>query len=121
MVSDLGWALVQAHLLRSVPSRRLGRYPVKGDHWVETVRYSAPGQAIYINPMQCFKPIPQEVWDFHIGGYQVLAKYLKSRKDRTLSLDEITHIGAVADALAFTIEQMQRIDEANLNAFPGRG
>ena len=51
----------------------------------------------------------------------MLDKYLKSRKGRTLSLDEINHVGAVADALAFTIAQMARIDEAYRAAFPGRG
>jgi 23S rRNA pseudoU1915 N3-methylase RlmH len=65
--------------------------------------------------------LPQAVWDFHIGGYQVLDKYLKSRKDRVLSLDELTHVSAIADCLAFTIEQMATIDEAYRAAFPDRG
>jgi hypothetical protein len=51
----------------------------------------------------------------------VLDNYLKSRKSRVLSLDEINHIGAIADSLAFTIEQMARIDEAYRSAFPERG
>lgn len=54
----------------------------------------------------------------HIGGYQALDQYLKSRRSRVLSLDEINHIGAIADSLAFTIEQMARIDEAYQAAFP---
>jgi hypothetical protein len=61
------------------------------------------------------------VWDFHIGGYQVLDKYLKSRKARKLSLDEINHVAAVADSLAFTIDQMAKIDSAYKEAFPDRG
>ena len=65
--------------------------------------------------------MPPAVWDFHIGGYRVLDKYLKSRKRRVLSLDEINHIGAIADSLAFTIEQMARIDEAYKAAFAERG
>lgn len=119
-LSDLGWDLVQAHLLRDVPAAtpRLGVYHGKGDHLVEAVRYSPEEQAIWINKTQNFGPVPQAVWDFHIGGYQVLEKYLKSRKGRTLSLDETTHIGAVAEVLAFTIDQMARIDEAYLAAFP---
>jgi len=48
----------------------------------------------------------------------VLDKYLKSRKARTLSLDEINRVAAVADSLAFTIDQMGRIDEAYRSAFP---
>lgn len=120
-LSNLGWALVQAHLLRELPRRGLAAYPVKGDHTVEAVRYSPEEQAIAINKTQFFKPVPQAVWEFHIGGYQVLDKYLKSRKGRVLSLDEINHVGAIADSLAFTIEQMAKIDEAYKAAFVERG
>jgi Type ISP C-terminal specificity domain len=99
----------------------LAAYHGKGDHAVEAVRYSPEDQSIAINKTQGFRPVPPVVWDFHIGGYQVLDKYLKSRKGRTLSLDEINHVAAVADTLAFTIDQMARIDEAYLAAFPDRG
>lgn len=65
----------------------------------------------------------------------MLDKYLKSRKGRThfsaqrkgtgapypLTLDEITHVGRICDALTFTIAQMAAIDEAYLKAFPGGG
>ncbi len=61
------------------------------------------------------------MWNFHIGGYQVLDKYLKSCKGRKLSLDEINQVGAIADSLAFTIEQMGKIDKAYRAAFPDRG
>ena len=61
--------------------------------------------------------MPQAIWEFHIGGYQVLDKYLKSRKGRTLSLDEIGHIAKVADCLAFTVDQMAAIDAAYKSAF----
>ncbi len=64
---------------------------------------------------------PQAVWDFHIGGYQVLDKYLKPHKGRVLSLGEINHLGAIADSLAFTIEQMAAIEKAYCKAFPERG
>ena len=120
-LSLLGWALLQAHLLREVPRRNLATYYGRGDHEVEFVRFSSEDQSIAINETQSFRPVPPAVWDFHIGGYQVLDKYLKSRKGRTLSLDEINHVSTVADALAFTIEQMAKIDEAYLAAFPDRG
>jgi predicted helicase len=120
-LSLLGWALVQAHLLRQVPRRSLAAYHGRGEHEVEFVRCSTEDQSIAINKTQSFRPVPQPVWDFHIGGYQVLDKYLKSRKGRTLSLDEINHVSAVADSLAFTIDQMVKIDEAYLAAFPDRG
>ena len=120
-LSELGQDLVQAHLLREVPRKGLAAYHGKGDHEVEAVRYSPEEQAIWINKTQCFRPVPQAVWDFHIGGYRVLDRYLKSRKGRKLSLDEINHVAAIADSLAFTIEQMVKIDEAYRAAFPQRG
>jgi predicted helicase len=121
ILSGLGWALIQAHLLRELPRRGLAAYHGRGDHTVEAVRYAAAEQAIAINKAQSFRPVPQAVWDFHIGGYQVLDKYLKSRRGRVLSLDEIEHLGAIADSLAFTIEQMVRIDEAYRAAFSDQG
>ncbi|MBS0248141.1 MAG: hypothetical protein JSR61_16120 [Proteobacteria bacterium] len=121
LLSGLGWALVQAHLLRELPRGKFAAYHGKGDHTVEAVRYSPEDQSVAINKTQFFKPMPEDVWNFHIGGYQVIDKYLKSRKGRTLSLDEINHVGAIADSLAFTIEQMAKIDVAYKKAFAQRG
>ena len=97
--------------------RDLADYHGRGNHKIEAVRYSAEEEAIHINKTQYFKPVPQAVWEFHIGGYQVLDKYLKSRKDRSLTLDEIGHVARVADSLAFTIDQMAAIDIAYKAAF----
>ena len=120
-LSALGWSLVQVHLLRVKPKLKMARFHGKGTGIVESVRYSPEEQAVHINKTQHFSPVPPEVWGFHIGGYQVLDKYLKSRKGRLLSLDEIDHVSHVADALAFTIRQMQEINAAYGQAFPGRG
>jgi predicted helicase len=118
-LAGLGWELVQAHLLRELPRRKLADYHGKGDNTVEAIRYSPEEQAISINKSQLFKPVQQDVWEFHIGGYQVLDKYLKSRKGRALTLYEINHVSAIADSLAFTIEHMARIDGAYRAAFEG--
>ncbi len=120
-LSGLGWALVQAHLLRDLPRRGLGGFHGKGDRTVDAVRYSPAEEAVWINKTQNFAPVPDSVWEFHIGGYQVLNKYLKARKGRVLALDEINHVSAVADSLAFTIEQMAKIDTAYWSAFPDSG
>ncbi|HXI87630.1 MAG TPA: type ISP restriction/modification enzyme [Parvularculaceae bacterium] len=117
-LSALGWDLMQKHLLRDIPGLGLGKYRGKGDNAVAKPRYSEAEQAIYVNEAQKFAPVPLEVWNFHIGGYQVLAKYLKDRKGRTLTLDEINNVENVANVLAFTIEQMGKIDEAYRAAFP---
>jgi hypothetical protein len=77
--------------------------------------------SLAINKTQVLKPVPPAVWEFRIGGYQVLDKYLKSRKGQVLSLDEINRVGAIADCLAFTFERMAKIDKAYWGAFPNRG
>ena len=116
-LSTLGWALVQAHLLHDLSRRGLADYQGRGDHKVESVRYVAEEEAIHINRKQRFEPVPQEVWEFHVGGYKVLDNFLKSRKGRMLTLDEIDHVARMADSLAFTIDQMAAIDIAYKAAF----
>jgi hypothetical protein len=46
---------------------------------------------VYINKTQFFEGVPKDVWEFHIGGYQVCEKWLKDRKGRRLSSDDIDH------------------------------
>ena len=55
--------------------------------------------------------MPEEVWDFHIGGYQVCHKWLKDRKGRTLSKKDIAHYQKIIVALNETIRIMAEIDE----------
>ena len=55
--------------------------------------------------------MPEDVWNFQIGGYQVLDKYLKSRRGRELSLDEIENVLNGVKVLHFTRARMREIDE----------
>ena len=109
-LSALGWELIQAHLLKSIP-QELNVAVTKGDFKVEKPAYDPQHERLHINKTQYFSPVPADGWAFHIGGYQVLDKYLKSRKGRTLSLDEIENVQNVVNVLRFTIGQMRRIDE----------
>ena len=111
-LADLGWSLAQIHLMKILPRSKLGKYQGNGDNGVEKPRYAEAEQALYINAGQKFAPIPPEVWNFQIGGYQVLEKYLKSRKGRTLSLDEVSQIERITAALEATIACMAKIDTA---------
>jgi type I restriction-modification system DNA methylase subunit len=108
-LSRLGWALVQAHLLKNIPGQPQVEV-TRGSDLVEKPLYNSKDQRLYINPQQYFAPVPVDVWNFHIGGYQVLDKYLKSRRGRELSLDEKENIINVVKVLRFTIDQMQEID-----------
>ncbi len=57
------------------------------------------------------REVPDAVWNFHIGGYQVCEKWLKDRKGHTLSKDDIAHYNKIVIALSETIRLMKRIDE----------
>ena len=66
---------------------------------------------VYINAEQYFDGVAPEVWEFHIGGYQVAEKWLKDRKGRTLTYDDIEHYQRTLAALAETMALMARVDE----------
>jgi hypothetical protein len=67
---------------------------------------------VYINNEQYFEGVKPEWFEFHIGGYQVLQKWLKDRKGRKLSNDDITHYQRVVVAIKETIRLMSEIDKA---------
>ena len=54
--------------------------------------------------------MPEDVWAFHVGGYQVLDKWLKDRRGRQLSYDDLTHYQRVVVALRRTMALMEEID-----------
>lgn len=64
-----------------------------------------------------FTGVPEQIWNFYVGSYQVCHKWLKDRKGRTLSPEDITHYQRIVVALQETIRLMQQIDEA-IPGFP---
>ncbi|TLY99893.1 MAG: hypothetical protein E6K36_14220 [Gammaproteobacteria bacterium] len=58
-----------------------------------------------------FKGVSEAVWNFHIGSYQVCEKWLKDRKGRKLSKDDIEHYQKIVVAISETIRIMKEIDE----------
>lgn len=79
---------------------------------VEKVRYEEKSGRVYINDHQFFAGVPREVWAFQVGGYQVLNKWLKDRRDRPLSWDDIEHYQKIVVALQETRRLMAEIDAA---------
>ncbi|MDQ3814648.1 MAG: N-6 DNA methylase, partial [Armatimonadota bacterium] len=66
---------------------------------------------VLINAGSGFDGVSEDVWNFHIGGYQVAHKWLKDRKGRTLSADDAAHYRKIIKALESTIAHMAAIDE----------
>jgi predicted helicase len=66
---------------------------------------------VWINDTQCFGNVPEIAWNFYIGGYQPAQKYLKDRKGRKLSNEEIEHYQKIIKVLVETDRVMKEIDE----------
>lgn len=111
-MAKLGKKLMDLHLLKS---ELLGvitaKFQGKGDNIVEKPVYDEEGNRVYINKTQCFEEVEKDVWEYQIGGYQVLSKWLKYRKKRKLSLRDIKHYCRVVTALKNTIEIQEEIDK----------
>jgi len=84
-------------------------YPFRGegDAMVEAPRY-ADGK-VWINRTQYFADVPGVSWTFFIGGYQPAQKWLKDRKGRALSFDDVKHYQKIIRILAETDRIMQTI------------
>lgn len=112
---ELGHELIGLHTLQTVPPRITG-YPVAGTGEVVKVRFGIEAGAhagkVWINDAQYFDAVPQAVWDMHIGGYRVAEKWLKDRKGRLLTYDDITHYQNVVAALARTLVIQAELDSA---------
>lgn len=110
-LASKGAELVALHLMESpLMNKLLTRYPIDGSNTVEKVSYDDSSQRVFINKTQYFEGVPLEVWNFHIGGYQVCHKWLKDRKGRTVTYDELTHYQKIVVALRETSRLMAEID-----------
>ena len=134
-LADLGGQLKDVHLMESLSLHETQvSFPVAGDNVMEKghPKYYAPGDTppgkkspvaqgrVYISKDasksgkkgQYFEGIPSEVWEFRMGGYQPLDKWLKDRRGRTLSFDDLNHYRRIAAALTETIRLMAEVDQA---------
>jgi predicted helicase len=117
-LAALGRELVGLHLLENVPAPQ-ATYPQAGDNLVARTGKSAyksptseaPGR-VFVNDLQYFDNVPPEVWGFYVGGYQVCEKWLKDRKGRKLSYDDLQHYRKMTEAVRQTLRLMEEIDRA---------
>jgi Type ISP C-terminal specificity domain len=65
---------------------------------------------VQINPDQYFEGVPLTAWEFHIGGYQPAQKWLKDRKGRALSFDDVIHYQKIIKILCETDRIMKEIE-----------
>ena len=105
----LGQRLIDLHLMRHAEAwQPAATYPVDGSHTVDAPRWD--GGKVWINDQQYFDNVPERAWQFFIGGYQPAQKWLKDRKGRALSLEDLNHYRRIVHAIDATIDTMAQID-----------
>jgi predicted helicase len=111
-LAQFGGELVALHLLKSAKlDRPITEY--LGSRAPDVEKASWSKNTVWLDKAQTtgFKGVREDVWNFHIGGYQVCEKWLKDRKSRTLSKHDIAHYHKIVVALSETIRLMKKIDE----------
>ena len=113
-LANIGWDLIQKHTLKVIPDLKIGSCISKkgfDNITVERLIYDQTEEKIYLSDDKdiYFEKVPISVWQFTIGGYQVLDKYLKYRKDRILSHAEIKTLSNIVKVLGYTLEKMNEI------------
>jgi predicted helicase len=108
-LSELGSELISLHTMKH-PSinETTVKFPIAGENIVKQVRYDSDNKRVFINDEQYFEGIEESLWNYLIGGYQVLDRWLKYRIGRSLDNEDIIYFMKIAKAIEETI----KIEEA---------
>ena len=118
-IVSIGNKLRRLHLMEDIPPQATS-FDIEGDNAVSEIRFEKeiPDQVgedisgkVYINKTQYFGNVPELAWNFYIGGYQPAQKWLKDRKNRTLTYDDISHYRKIIAILLETHKLMQELDK----------
>ena len=110
-----GHRLRELHLMHDVPESTV-TFPNAGSMIVDGLRWEwnkddGYSGNVWINDAQCFESVPADAWNFYIGGYQPAQKWLKDRKGRALSSDDVNHYRRIISVLMETKKLMDEIDK----------
>lgn len=109
-IADIGTQLRKLHLMESVPSMpEIAQFTTSGDNLVEKLTYKEG--SVFFNDTQCFSNVPELAWNFYVGGYQPAQKWLKDRKGRNLTFDDILHYRNIIIVLLETDRLMKALDK----------
>ena len=107
-LAELGESLIKWHLLKDVQAPPRHRFEGEGNAVVSKVSYE--DGSVWINPTQHFTDVPETVWTYEIGAYQVCKKWLHDRRKSVLSHAEVRQYCAILVAISETLQIMEAID-----------
>ena len=116
-ISVVGKELIDLHLLKLEKLNKLSAaFPVSTgdiltDGKVEKREYNLKEKRVYINEKQYFEEVEPGIWNYYIGGYQVLDKWLKDRLGRKLSSEAVNHYLKIITTIKYTINLQKEIDK----------
>lgn len=113
----LGSELIKLHLMQEIPQDEIdfiflkeSKKPnFKIEKYQEKERFVE--NKIILNEDLAISPIDAEIWNYTIGGYQVLKQWLKYRKDYVCTKEELEHLLKICKILKKTIEIQKALDE----------
>ena len=114
-LGELGHQLIDLHLMHNADTWKLQtEFSVSGDCKVDNIKTVANIDNdnfvdVYINDAQFFKGVSTTAWNAYIGGYQPAQKWLKDRKGRNLTFEDIMHYRRIIYALTETQRIMNLI------------
>lgn len=113
----LGSELIKLHLMQEIPQDEIDFIFLKESKkpnfkiakYQEKERFVE--NKIILNEDLAISPINAEIWNYTIGGYQVLKQWLKYRKDYICTKEELEHLLKICKILKKTIEIQGKLNE----------
>lgn len=111
-IHNLGKELADIHLMNSSSTNKnTSRFEGNSKEVIKKINYNSKERRIYINKNQYFSSVPYQAWNYFIGGYQVLSKWIKDRKNNYLTDEEIKTFINIIEAVKKTISLQKEIDK----------
>ena len=102
-----GSSLRKLHLMETNVIKDLSIESSDNNLSIEQVKYI--DEKLYINKNTAIIGISEEIFNYYIGGYQVIDKWLKSHKGETLNYENFNHIKKMAGVIEETINIQKQL------------
>ncbi len=116
-LSKLGLKLVNLHLLKNDEldfnvGEALFKDIKNKNFKIQKIKYNKDTKELFINESLYFTKVSPEIYEFKIGGYAVLDKYLKSHKEEDI---DHKHFTLIIQTLDETLKIQDEISKINLS------